>query len=985
MTADMTEAIGSFLKKLLSYLVLDPENTSADDFGIYKAENVRDKYFIKYPASTGVRVSSLNSEAFGSWLCVHYSGDDFSESRLKNIIFNLKKSAKYYEDKIPSCKLFTRIGYSVSELGDEKIYVCLHNDSREVVEIDANGWRVRSEYEAMSEGVLFENPSDMQPLFKPLEGGSINELREFVNVDNEDFYLVLGWLLVALNIKPTMDCPILWMNAPKGTGKTTASKFLKRLIDPDKGGTISPVETFRDFSASVSSSFIVGVDNVSKISLKMSDVYCRAVTGDTSSIRKLFTNNSVNNVNLHGRLMINGINCAPARSDLQDRCFQIKLRRLTESSRKSNEELEKKFQERGPYILGALFDALSAGLKNKDYVAELGVNMRMKDACEFIMRIANTGTLPFSENEFREVLKSKKREAEMSDKSQLYENTVLSLICDMADEKYKASSDSDEVEVWNDSTGKLLEELSNRASKLEKSGYKGILKDIPTTSQKLGKELTKNEALLNDTGIYIDRTARTGNHRLTKIVYRPFDEVKSSARSTGQSNSGEVKTAVDTEIFSMDLPMKNPDKTNDEVDSIISNKMEVSPLSGQETQETGIKEQSFLPVPLKYVPFTLISGVRGIGPNSGVPLSKLTGLTTEEKKCVVMSNLFIVPYVTKNTVIWENWDIFYKRKYIWTVVRSRPGSVKIFLPFPELRFLLCEPLNENNKYKAVMLSKWGRPYVLLASGTLKEALDICEDKIDNIRYKYDKFLHDADYEIKEVYSDDIYLLPRKRKENILLKDERYKLALKFWYLGSLNLEMVPTVPEFGKDSKSVASILLKDLDEYVACVNKITNAFKIKTFRGFQSHYYWNEADYSYHIALQLSKDLGSFEEKLFRYGRNGIVLRRSSSKDERDEYLTYYRYIMTEFHFIREVYSEESLDLLSMEEMKKILNGIRSYVEVDVDSVYSRCRTRKKYVRKKFSDDDGCKITVDGNGNYEITIGDDESYESTEEMKNKI
>ena len=93
----------------------------------------------------------------------------------------------------------------------------------------------------------------------------------------------------------------------------------------------------------------------------------------------------------------------------------------------------------------------------------------------------------------------------------------------------------------------------------------------------------------------------------------------------------------------------------------------------------------------------------------------------------------------------------------------------------------------------------------------------------------------------------------------------------------------------------------------------------------------------------------------------------------------------MTEFHFIREVYSEESLDLLSMEEMKKILNGIRSYVEVDVDSVYSRCRTRKKYVRKKFSDDDGCKITVDGNGNYEITIGDDESYESTEEMKNKI
>ena len=263
MTADMTEAIGSFLKKLLSYLVLDPENTSVDDFGIYKVENGGIEYFVKYPADKGLSVSKLTSDAFASWIYANYSGNDFSKSRLKNIIFNLKTSANYYKDKIPSCNLFTRIGYGVAELGDEKIYVCLHNDAREVVKIDANGWRIISEYDAMSEGVLFENPSYMQPLFKPLEGGGINELREFVNVDNEDFYLVLGWLLVALNPKSTMDCPILWMNAPKGTGKTTASKFLKRLLDPDTGGTISPVETFRDFSASVSSRFIVGVDNVS--------------------------------------------------------------------------------------------------------------------------------------------------------------------------------------------------------------------------------------------------------------------------------------------------------------------------------------------------------------------------------------------------------------------------------------------------------------------------------------------------------------------------------------------------------------------------------------------------------------------------------------------------------------------------------------------------------------------------------------------------
>ena len=71
-------------------------------------------------------------------------------------------------------------------------------------------------------------------------------------VKDEDFCLVVGWLLVALMPRPTMDCPILWVNAPKGTGKTTATRFLKRLIDPDAGGTISQVGTMRDFAASVS-------------------------------------------------------------------------------------------------------------------------------------------------------------------------------------------------------------------------------------------------------------------------------------------------------------------------------------------------------------------------------------------------------------------------------------------------------------------------------------------------------------------------------------------------------------------------------------------------------------------------------------------------------------------------------------------------------------------------------------------------------------
>lgn len=169
-----------------------------------------------------------------------------------------------------------------------------------------------------------------------------------------------------------------------------------------------------------------------------------------------------------------------------------------------------------------------------------------------------------------------------------------------------------------------------------------------------------------------------------------------------------------------------------------SNKMEVSFLS---RQEAGIKEQasvsinsSFLPLPLKYV-FTSIPGLRGIGPNSGVPLHKpLTGLTVKEAGEAVLSNFFVVPLVTINTIIWENWDIFVGCKYIWKVVRSRPDCVKMFLK--DCRCFLCKPhTTKKGKYTAVLLSRFGRvTKTLLSAGTLEEALNACEDRVDEIRF-----------------------------------------------------------------------------------------------------------------------------------------------------------------------------------------------------------------------------------------------------------
>ena len=58
-------------------------------------------------------------------------------------------------------------------------------------------------------------------------------------------------------------------NLSEGTGKTTATKYLKELVDPYTGGTILPTNNIRDFAASVPSGYIVGIDNISQINSKI--------------------------------------------------------------------------------------------------------------------------------------------------------------------------------------------------------------------------------------------------------------------------------------------------------------------------------------------------------------------------------------------------------------------------------------------------------------------------------------------------------------------------------------------------------------------------------------------------------------------------------------------------------------------------------------------------------------------------------------------
>lgn len=68
-----------------------------------------------------------------------------------------------------------------------------------------------------------------------------------------------------------------------------------------------------------------------------------------------------------------------------------------------------------------------------------------------------------------------------------------------------------------------------------------------------------------------------------------------------------------------------------------------------------------------------------IEPNSKTKLyTPLTGLNADKMVHMVLSNGFVPEHVRYNTIIWDNWDIFSKSIYIWTVVRKQPLAVKVW-------------------------------------------------------------------------------------------------------------------------------------------------------------------------------------------------------------------------------------------------------------------------------------------------------------------
>lgn len=433
---------------------------------------------------------SLSSQAISQYLSQRYyekKGTAAPAQAIKDALNVLRGKAQFDGQEK---QVFVRIaGYK------NNIYLDLCNSDYQVVEISAAGWKV-----IQCPPICFIRRRGMAPLPIPQRGGHINDLRPFINVSDEEWPLLLAWLISTL--MPDGPYPILVLTGEQGSAKSTVAKTLRSLIDPSSIPLRSLPREERDLAISANNAWILAFDNISYITGWLSDALCRLSTGGGFATRELRTDAEEMLFDSKRPSIINGIGDIATRSDLLNRSIFLSLPTIPDDSRRTEAEISREFELIRPKILASILDAISTALDNIDYVTIEGMP-RMADFVKWV--VAAAPVLDIDPNDF---LTSYVRN--------MSENDQLALESAPAIKELIAFLDNNDGE-WEGTVSDLLEELDWIAGDSSR-----CRKDWPKNPKSLGAIINRLSPNLRSIGIGVERYRMGGTGgRIIHITGKP--------------------------------------------------------------------------------------------------------------------------------------------------------------------------------------------------------------------------------------------------------------------------------------------------------------------------------------------------------------------------------------------------------------------------------------------------------------------------------
>jgi hypothetical protein len=360
-----------------------------------------------------------------------------------------------------------------------KVYLDLGRPEWDAVEIGPDGWRVVDD-----PPVKFQRSRGMLALPVPTPGGSLDELRRLVNVArDEDWRLLVGWLVAALRHRGPY--PVLCLHGEQGSCKSTTARLLRNLVDPNTAALRFEPKEARDLIIAATNSWAPVFDNLSHLPDWLSDGLCRIASGSGFATRELYTDSDEVLFEAARPIAVVGIEDLIRRGDLGDRALIVRLPAVKEADRRTEEDVLAEFETIRPGVLGALLDAVAAGLRNLPQIKPPPLP-RMADFAQWTL--ACEPALPWEPGSFLRAYRENIRDA---NEVALGDSPLVAPLRKLLQER--------QGKKWVGTPTELLDELAKVAGEKATAG-----KDWPKGANVLTNRLRRLAPNLRKTGIHIE-------------------------------------------------------------------------------------------------------------------------------------------------------------------------------------------------------------------------------------------------------------------------------------------------------------------------------------------------------------------------------------------------------------------------------------------------------------------------------------------------
>lgn len=428
-----------------------------------------------------IKQKRAGGDNFRNWLIRNYKkkyGEGPNSTSISRTMEVVRADVSVAEER----EIYKRI----ADLND-KILIDLAGNQRRAVKVTSDGYEIIENPE-----INFWRPDGVRSLPEP-EGSilDIKYLRELLNVEDEDFSLLVAWILATF--QTAGPYPVLIPTGPAGSGKSTLTKLIRNLLDPAGNtgrATTRSIQKPDDLFSEARHRHLLALDNQSRLKQWQSDSLSAIATGGGIEKRQLYTDDNLVTIDTMNPIIMNGIDISGIGNDLLDRAIFLHLKEPTE--RKVEKEIWEKFDEYHSRILGGLCDALSTTLEKRSWVEVTQEEMtRMADFSQWL-KAAEPAIQQIEGLEDINPTDIYHGNRQNAGRDALQESDLGSALVKFLE----LQEPNEDGVLWEGSSSELLDQLERNAStKIVESKY------WPGSPVSLGKRLKRVATTLSKVGI----------------------------------------------------------------------------------------------------------------------------------------------------------------------------------------------------------------------------------------------------------------------------------------------------------------------------------------------------------------------------------------------------------------------------------------------------------------------------------------------------